>query len=62
MTTAFNCELTLVGVEAHHSSKNVAQLNHLTFIHFMYIEFYNSSLPQLCLKLYPQYLSFAYEI
>ena len=44
MTTAFNCELTLVGVEAHHSSKNVAQLNRLTFIHFMYIEFYNSSL------------------
>ena len=44
MTAGFNCELTLGGVEAHHSSKNVAQLNRLTFIHFMYIEFYNPSL------------------
>ena len=44
MTAGFNCEITLGGVAAHHSSKNVAQLNHLAFIHFMYIEFYNPSL------------------
>ena len=44
MTAGFNCELTLGGVKAHHSSENVAQLNHLTFIHFMYIEFYHPSL------------------
>ena len=44
MTAGFNCELTLGGVEAHHSSKNVAQLNCLTFIHFMDTEFYNPSL------------------
>ena len=43
-TAGFNCELTLGGVEAHHSSKNVTQLNCLTFIHFIYIEFYNPSL------------------
>ena len=41
MTAGFNCELTLGGVEAHPSSKNVAPLNRLTFIHFMYVEFYN---------------------
>ena len=41
MTAGFNCELTLAGVEAHHSRKNVAQLNRLTFIHFMCIEFHN---------------------
>ena len=44
MTERINCELTLGRVEAHHSSKNVAPLNCLTFIHLMYIEFYNPSL------------------
>ena len=38
MTAGFNCELTLAGVEAHHSRKNVAKLNRLTFMHFMCID------------------------
>ena len=39
MTVGMTCELTLGGVEAHPSSKSVAPLNCLTFIHFTYTEF-----------------------
>ena len=44
MTAGLNCELILGGVDAHHSSENVAQLKRLTFIHFMQIEFHHPSL------------------